>query len=467
MIRSKGTILLRYCGIAIALPVLFAMPGADAAVLSLKEALGIAYQTNPQLEGARAAVRALDEGVAQANAGWKPQINASGSYGIQYGTVAPPLSPFASSPFNSHPLIGQVTVAEPLFRGGRTTAEVSKAISDMRAGRWELLQAEQSVLLDGITAYMDVVRDSLILGYNRENVHSLQSQLEAVQTQFHAGAVTKTDVSESEARLARAKADVATAEKQLVASRAAFQNVIGRPPETLETTSPVPPIPKTRDAAELIALAQHPNVLDAKARARSADLTVDDAAGALLPQVSVQGQYQFFKDSAGNNVLASKQPTQVLNLTGQVTVPIYQGGADEATVRRAKELRQQSVSAISSAQRDVIQQVDGAWQEYISAVTAINASQQQVNASQSAVEGVKAEQQAGERSVLDILNAQQELLSAQVALVSARHDKIIAAYRIMSATGQLTARNLALGVPLYDPRGHYYDDAQDWFGTGN
>lgn len=462
MIRSKGTILLRYSGIAFALPVLLAMPGARAAVLSLKEALGIAYQTNPQLEGARAAVRALDEGVAQANAGWKPQISASGSYGIQHGEV----SGFASA-FNSHPLIGQVTMSQPIFRGGRTAAEVSKAISDVRAGRWELLQAEQSVLLDGVTAYMDVVRDSMILGYNRENVRSLQSQLEAVQTQFHSGAVTKTDVSESEARLARAKADVASAEKQLVSSRANFQSVIGRPPETLETTSPVPPIPRTRDAAELTALAQHPNVLDAKARERSADLAVDDAAGALLPQVSVQSQYQYFKDAAGTNVFATKKPQAILNLTGQVTVPIYQGGADEATVRRAKELRQQSTSAISSAQRDVIQQVDSAWQDYFSALTAIEASQQQVNSSESAVEGVRAEQQAGERSVLDILNAQQELLSAQVSLVSARHDKIIAAYRIMSATGQLTARNLALGVPLYDPREHYYDDAQDWFGTGN
>jgi TolC family type I secretion outer membrane protein len=314
---------------------------------------------------------------------------------------------------------------------------------------------------------VDVVRDSMVLGYNRENVRSLQTQLDAVRTQYHSGAVTKTDVSESEARLARARSDVATAERQLATSRATFQNVIGRPAETLETNSPIPAIPKTRDNAELIALSQHPTVLDAKARARSADLAVDDAAGALLPQVSVQGQYQYFKDAAGTNIFATKKAQQILNVTGQVTVPLYQGGGDEATVRRAKELRQQSVTAISGAQRDVIQQVDSAWQDYLSAVTAIEESQHQVAASESAVEGVKAEQRAGERSVLDILNAQQELLSAQVSLATAVHDRIVAAYRLLSATGQLNARTLGLGVPLYDPREHYYDDAADWFGTGN
>src|SRR5207342_2591437 len=147
--------------------------------------------------------------------------------------------------------------------------------------------------------------------------------------------------------------------------------------------------------AELIALNQHPTVLDAKARARSADLAVDDAAGALLPQVSVQGQYQYFKDAAGTNIFATKKAQQILNVTGQVTVPLYQGGGDEATVRRAKELRQQSVTAISGAQRDVIQQVDSAWQDYLSALTAIQESEHQVAASESAVEGVRAEQRAG------------------------------------------------------------------------
>jgi outer membrane protein len=215
--------------------------------------------------------------------------------------------------------------------------------------------------------------------------------------------------------------------------------------------------------AEQIALAQHPNVLDAKARARSADLAVDDAAGALLPQVSLQGQYQYFKDQAS---IFSKLPTQqVLSVTGQMSVPIYQGGGDEATVRRAKQLRQQSVMAINGSQRDVVQSVDSAWQDYQSALTAIQTSGEAVTASQAAVDGVKQEQGAGERSVIDILNAQQELLSAQVALASARHDRVVAAYRLLSATGQLNARSLGLDVRLYDPRDHYYENSSSWFGT--
>lgn len=440
---------------------------ASGETMTLKQALGLAYQTNPQLEGARAAVRALDEGVAQANAGWRPQISASGSYGVQHGTINGPTGPFTKSPFDSHPLVGQVTIAEPIFRGGRTYAEVSKAISDVRAGRYELAQAEQSVLFAGITAYMDVVRDSTILAYNKENVRTLQSEFDAVTTQFHAGAVTKTDVLESRARLARSKSDVASAERQLATSRANFLNVIGRPAETLETNAPVPGLPTSRELAENLALGQHPNVLDAKARARSADFQVDDAAGALLPQVSLQGQYQLFKDSGGNNILSTKNQQQILNLTGQVTVPIYQGGADEATVRRAKELRRQSQTAITGAQRDVVQEVDSSWQEYLSAVTAIEQSQEQVTASQSAVDGVRLEQQAGERSVLDILNAAQELLSAQVSLATARHDRIVAAYRLLSSTGQLSAQGLGLPVPLYNPRDHYDQDASSWFGTGN
>ncbi len=370
VVRNVGTALFSLLGAA-----LLAIGPARAETFSLREALSVAYETNPQLDGARAAVRALDEGVAQANAGWRPSVNASGSYGLQQGDGD---GTFLNPAFSRHPLIGQLTVTEPIFRGGRTVAQVGRAIAQARAGRWELLAAEQSILLASVTAYMDVVRDSLVLKYNRENLRTLQTQLEAVRTQFASGAVTKTDVSESEARHSRSEADVANAEKQLVASRAAFTNVIGRPPETLEGNSPLPALPRTRDDAEEIALAQHPDVLDAKARAKAADYAVDDAAGALLPQVAVQGQYQFLKDAAGSNIFATKKSQQVLSVTGQVSVPIYQGGGDEATVRRAKHLSQQSEIAIAASQRVVVQDVAGAWQEVLSAATAIRAGESQV-----------------------------------------------------------------------------------------
>ncbi len=442
------------CAIAAAAP-------AAAATFTLPEALAIAYDTNPQLQGARAALRALDEGVAQANAGWRPSINASGSYGIQHANV----DGFAN-PTNSHPTIGQVTVSEPIFRGGRTTAQIRRAISDVRAGRAGLLAAEQSVLLEAVTAYMDVVRDLDTLRFNRENVSTLQRQLEAVRTQFNAGAVTRTDAAQAEARFARAEADLASADEQLAASRAAFEDVIGRPPETLDTAPRLPHLPQSRESAHIIAEG-HPDVMQAKASARSADYAVDDAAGALLPQIAVSGQYQYLKDAAGTNIFGTKSPQGILSVTGQVTVPIYQGGGDEATVRRAKELRTQAQMSVTTTERRVRREVDSAWQSLISALAAIRANEAQVKADQGAVAGVTEEQKAGERSVLDILNARQELLGSQVALAAARRDYVVSAYRLVSATGQLSARFLALKVRYYDPTAHYEESADAWFGIGD
>ena len=442
--------------------VLLASAPSQAAVFSLAQAMGIAYETNPRLDGARAALRALDEGVAQANAGWRPSVNASGSYGVEHGTI----DGFATA-FDSHPLIGQVTVTEPVFRGGRTYAEVGQAIAQVKAGRASLTGVEQDVLLGAVTAYMDVVRDSAILRFNQDNISALTKEADAVRTMLAAGAVTRTDASQAEARLAKAQSDEAAAEQQFAASRAAFENVIGRPPESLEQAPPVPRLPGTPDAALDVALAQHPDVLQAKSSARAADYAVDDANGALLPQIAVSGQYQYLRDAAGTNIFATKRPQQVMSVLGQVTVPIYQAGGDEATVRRAKEVRQQSTIAIASAERNVRENVSSAWQAVRSAQTAIGANEAQVNADEKAVESATQEQQAGERSVIDVLNAQQELVSAQVALAASRHDNVVAAYRLMSAMGQLTARTLGLHVRTYDPRTHYDDDADAWVGFGD
>lgn len=441
---------------------LLASAPASAAIFSLSQAMAVAYQTNPRLDGARAALRALDEGVAQANAGWRPNINASGSYGVERGTI----DGFADA-FNSHPLIGQVTVTEPLFRGGRTYAEVGQAVSQVKAGRESLISVEQDVLLAAATAYMDVVRDSAILRFNRDNIGALTKETEAVHTLLGAGAVTRTDASQAEARLAKAQSDAASAEQQLAASRAAFENVIGRPPETLEQSPPLPRLPATRDGALAIALNLHPDVLQAKLSARAADYAVDDAAGALLPQVGVSGQYQYLRDAAGTNIFGTKKPQQVLSVVGQVTVPIYQGGGDEATVRRAKEIRQQTTIAIAAAERNVRESVSSAWQAVRSVQTAIRANEAQVDADQKAVASATQEQQAGERSVIDVLNAQQELVSAQVALAVSQHDSVVAAYRLMSAMGQLTARTLGLPARTYDPRTHYDEDADAWIGFGD
>jgi outer membrane protein len=434
---------------------------ASADILTLQQALAAAYESNPDLEGARAGLRAVDEGVAQANAGWRPQVNASGTYGVSHGQV----TGFASA-FNSHPLTGSVSVVEPIFRGGRTTAQIGRAIALVHSARAELADAERTVLLQAVTAYLDVVRDERILTLNQDNVHTLQTELDAVRTQKNAGAVTRTDVDQAEARFARAQSDLAAARRQLVASREAFVRVIGRPAPTLEGTPPLPTLPANLESARAIGDKWSPRILQAKADWKAADYAVADAVGAMLPQVSISGQAQYLRDAAGTNVFSTKEPQTILSITGQVTVPIYQGGAEEATVRRAKELRGQSQLAIVAAQRAVQEDVGNAWEAYSAARAQIAANDAQVAADQHALDGVKQEQEAGERQVLDILNAQQELLSAEIAAAAARHDAGVAAYRLLWATGQLNARSLALPVTPYDPKEHYDSNADAWFDLG-
>ena len=314
---------MRKTGLLAAALLLGTVAPALAQTFTLNDALGLTYETNPLIARDRAALEALDQGVAQANAGWRPSVNVTGSYGVEHGVVGG-----VTAPFNSHPVSGQVEVSESIFRGGRTVAEIGQAIAQVRAGRAQLLVTEQNTLLSAVTAYMDVVRDTQALGYNRDNVRSLEAEVTAVHAQLAAGEVTKTDSLEAEARLARARSDEALAEDELNASRAAFENLVGRPAETLEAAPPLPRIPFSRDAALDTALRQNPNLLLAKANTKAADYAVDDAAGALLPQLSVVGQYQYLKDAAGTNIFATKNEQWVGSILGQVTVPIYQCGGD-------------------------------------------------------------------------------------------------------------------------------------------
>jgi len=454
-------LLCKVLGLTAAVSGLCAAP-ANADTFTLAQVLAMTYQSNPQLQQARVALQGLDQGVAQANAGWRPNVGVSASYGSERGVVTG-----FPNPFNSNPLMGQVTVSEPLYRGGRTVAEVGRAVAEVHAGRAQLASTEQQVLLQAVTAYMDVVRDSESLRINRDNVSTLETEFADVKTELAAGEVTKTDTSQAEARLARARADEAIAEAQLATSRATFENIIGTPAETLERSPTLPPLPKTKEQALDLALKSHPDLLEARASERAANYAVDDAAGALLPQVTLSGQYQYLRDAAGTNIYTTRNPQSVVSVLGQVSVPIYQGGQEEATVRRAKDAHSQAELGIVVAERNVRQDLDSAWQALRSADAAIAANEAQEAADQTAIAGVKQEQEAGERSVLDVLNAQEELFSAEVALVSARHDRVIAAYKLLAAAGELNARALALNVKLYDPRDHYNDAANAWFGLGN
>lgn len=425
----------------------------------MTDALSLAYETNPQLAQARAALWALDQGVDQANAHWRPSINATITQGYDRGFIAG-----FPNPVVSKPLVGQVTVSEPIFRGGRTVAEINQAIAQVHAGRAQLVQTEETVLLDAVSAYMDVVRDTKKLQINRDNVSSLETELNGVQKQFQAGVVTRPDLAQAQARLQRGRADEALGESQLAASRAAFEDVIGRPAPTLDDTVELPPMPKSQDAALALALKQNPLLDQAEANENAASYAVDDAVGALLPQLTVSGQYQYLRNAPSTSVFGVGNSQQVESAMAQLDVPIYQGGGEEATVRRAKDLHAQAELEIVSAEHNVQRDLHSVWGALQTLETSIAANQAQFDADKEAASGIQLQQKGGERSVLDVLNAQQELYVAQVALADAEHDHVIAVYRLLSVTGQLTASYLKLKAPIYDPEVHYEENANAWFG---
>ncbi len=429
---------------------------------SLQEALAVAYETNPQLSAAQAGLRATDEGVAQANANWRPTISASGTYGVeQYKISGVPAW------LSTHPLQAQIGVTQNIFRGGRTYAEIGKAKAQVRAGRAQLLAAEQTVLLSAVTAYMDVVRDTAIVNLRQQNVAVLRKQRDATALEFKAGSLTRTDVAQSEARLATAVADLTTAQGQLAISRSGFMQTIGRPAETLDGSPTLPVIvPGNEDDALSLALKQNPALVTAQENEVAAGYAVDDAIGALLPQLSVQGGYSYSQQSYSSS-LGAGSVVHGLGAMAQLNVPIYQGGAEESSIRQAKQLHAQAEMNVNATDRQVRDAVSSAWNTFQAAQATITSNRATAEADEIAFKGVSKEQQVGGRTIIDVLNAQQELLNAQVSVVTSQRNAIVAAFQVLAAEGTLTAKSLGLKVKLYDPLEYYDSNAASWVGFGN
>jgi outer membrane protein len=465
-------------------PVTALLPPQQAGQVSmtLDDALAIAYETNPQFAAEQAALRANDENVAIANSNWHPQIGAQGTYAYnQYYFYPIPVGSFPGqtgpvSSISAHPLNAQLTVTQPIFRGGRTIAEIRRAKALVRAGRAQLLAAEQTVLLSAATSYMDVVRDTAIVTLRQHNVDVLRKQLSSTQAEFSAGSLTRTDVAQSQARLAVAVSDLTAARSQLQTSRANFVQAIGREAETLEQEPGLPHgIPTTIDDSITLAVKQNPSIVSARENEAAADFAVDDAVGALLPTLSVQGQYGYGEGSLisplGTPNVGDAGPPHTADhfvaVTGQLNVPIYQGGAEEAAVRQAKQLHAQSQFNVSVADRQVRDTVATAWAAFQAAQANIASNEASEQANEIAYEGVYKEQQVGGRTILDVLNAEQELLNAAVSVVTAKRNAEVAAFQVLAANGTLTAQTLGLKVKLYDPLQYYDDNAARWIGLGD
>lgn len=429
-----------------------------AHALSLKEALAAAYMTNPQLEAARANLRATDEDVAKAKSGYRPSISINGTGGYQNLITDTPTHSVDSG-FQAS---GTALLTEPLYKGGRTLAEIRRANALVRAGRAVLLGTEETVLLDAVTAYFDVWRDLQVVNYRQEQVRVLQDQLQATNSQFNIGAITQTDAVQTQARLAAAMSGLSLAQGQLGSSRARFERSVGRPAESLEEKPPAPEFPNlgaVMDHAEDSA----PTLVAARENAIAADYAVDDAIGALMPQLSLGLEYQYSKNPTVLGVVGSKVTQHAATGYLQLTVPLYDGGQAQALTRQAREQHSQALYNVSDVERQVRQAAAADWELLQAAKAAIVTDQTQVGADMIAVTGVIQEQRAGERAVLDILNAQQELLDSQIDLANARHDSAVIAYQLLAAAGELTAISLALDVQLYDPAEHYNRATNAWF----
>jgi outer membrane protein len=448
------------CGIA----------AAPASAQTLEAALVQAYLNNPSLNAQRAAVRATDENVSQALAGYRPRvsINVTGGEVTSSTTTknasAPPGSSVYStlSGYNS-PVQAGVTATETLFNGFQTSNRTRQAESQVLAARATLRNSEQSVLLNAATAYMNLLRDTAILDLQRRNVEVLQEQLRQTRDRFNVGEVTRTDVAQSESRLAAGRSQVLTAEANYKSSAATYRLVIGSEPGRLVPASPVDRFsPHNLAAAVGTATASHPTVTLAQFNVDAALLAVKVAEGALYPTLSVTGNYT--KNWLSTQSLAVMDSYQA-SVLGTLSVPIYQGGAEYSLIRQAKETLGQRRLDLDTSRDQARQTVVQSWGLLDAAKANIEATQAQVQAAEIALNGVREEARVGQRTTLDVLNAQQELVNARVALVTAQRDRVVASYTLLAAVGRLSPQVLGLGVPAYDARVHYQQIRDSWAGV--
>lgn len=441
---------------------LVALVGALAGVApaqgqTLRQALVGAYNSNPDLLSQRARLRSVDETVAQQVANWRPQIRATGVAGR--GQLN-----------SSSRLVGQqdlttrqfgLTVTQPLFRGGKTLAGTRGADADVLAERAVLIDREQTTLLNTVTAFSDYVRDLATVELRRNNVNVLNQQLVATQARFRVGELTRTDVAQAESRLEGTRADLIAAQAQAANSRAAFIRVVGVAPGQLQPPPLLGSVPASEDAAINAGQERAPGAIAAWHRVRSAEYSVDNALGDLLPTINLVGSWTRTYDSQLSGDRIDNKSIQI-----QASVPIYQNGAEHSRVRAAKQTVGQRLAELDGARRLAAETAVRAFRQYESARARVESISAQIRAAGVALEGVRQEAQVGSRTTLDVLNAEQELLNAQVQLVSAQRDAVVGHYTLLSATGQLTARALALPVEYYDEERNYKNVRDVWIGTG-
>jgi outer membrane protein len=445
-----------------------AVMAGPAAADTLESALMQTYVNNPTLNSQRAAVRATDENVPQALSGYRPKISITATGGQQSVgsvtkvTTTTPATYSTLTGYNSPVSLG-TTVSQTLFNGFQTANRTRQAEAQVLAARETLRSTEQTVLLNAATAYMNLLRDTAILDLQRRNVEVLQEQLRQTRDRFNVGEVTRTDVAQSEASLASGRSSVLTAESNYKTSAAVYRQVIGIEPGKLSAASPVDRFsPNSLAAAVSTGSAIHPSITSAQFNIDVAQQAVKVAEGALYPTVSVQGNFTKNYLAAGNLSTMESYNASVL---GTLSVPIYQGGSEYSLIRQSKETLGQRRIDMDTARDQVRQGIVQAWGQLDAAKGNIEATTAQVQSSEIALNGVREEARVGQRTTLDVLNAQQALVNARVSLVSAQRDRVVASYSLLAAVGRLSPQVLGLHVPVYKAEVHYEQVRDSWAGV--
>lgn len=441
---------------AAALGVVLSLAAGAACAESLADAIELAYRTNPALQQQRAQQRATDEEYVQAQAGFRPTINADATTTYSNGYNPGFFTTYSKSQSSQ----AGFTITQPIYTGGRIATAVNAAQADVMAGRENLRTAEQNTMILVIQAYVDVRRDTEALNINQANREVLQKQLDEVNAQFEVGEVTRTDVAQAQARLSAAEAALAAAQAQLEVSRSNYTDVVGQRPGTLDPEPDLPLLADSFDAAMNVAVQDNPQLRAAQYTQQAAQHRVAEARSAYLPEVNAQAGYNWvLQPNSGPPV--SKRGNA--SITGQLTVPLFTGGLTQSQVRVALEKDNAARIAVDASERDVLRQVSQAWAHVLSTRASMTSNEAQVKATEIAAEGARQEYQVGLRTTIDVLNAEQELRDAQLALVGSRHDYYLASAQLLQAMGRLEAKNLVQGVKVYDPKKNF--DRVKWRGT--
>lgn len=412
---------------------------AQAKDFDLRDALAQAYETNPQIQKAIAELEAKNNDVTRAYSGFLPKANAELNYGRQRNAIGG--TDFEYSKANTQNL----NIVQPLFQGGETIAQIDKADYEVEVARFNLQLVEQNVLLNTVSAYTAYITAQALLDVAENNYKLLEKQLELTDARFELGELTKTDVSQAEARLAAVSAEKISAKTTLISAKAAYWEVIGQEPENLVFPTEIPPTPKSLEKALEIGKKFNPELRATVFAQKAAEENVDINIAKILPSANLVGSMRRDKNSGFLN--GNFDSDSVLL---QLSIPIFQGGAEYADIRQAKKTAQAQDFAITDLTRKAEQQIRSSWEEANSAKAAIEANEAAVKAAETAFEGITEEQKYGLRNVLDVLDSEQTLFGAKNNLLLAKRDQIIAYYSLLAKMGLLTAQNLELRTEIYD-----------------